>query len=75
MSINSSDLTKICNNNQLINFEMKVNSDYEISLTVNNIIYHISNNLFNYSIDINIDESKYKLKDVITSVDDLIKGC
>lgn len=75
LSVNNSHITKICNNNQLINFEMKVNSNYDIILTVNDNIYHTDKSLFNYSIDIDIDESKYKLEDVVAILNNTIYDC
>ncbi len=70
LSVDSNVITKICNNNKELEFKMEITNS-GISLLVNKISYYSSNNIFDYDIDINIDETKYKLQDVIIFIDDL----
>ncbi len=66
----SNDITKICNNNTVLNFDMKLHDSNQFVLLVNDIQYHSKNGLFEYEIEIDIDESKYKINDVVTFIQD-----
>ena len=60
---------EICNIPELYDYmSISYLATHEL-LTVNNIIYHTSARLYDYKLDIDIDESKYNPNDIINAFD------
>ena len=74
LSVGSVAITKICNNNKELEFIMEPHNSV-IKLLVNDMTYYSSEQLFDYDINIDIDESKYLLEDIITFIDGTIYDC
>ena len=65
LSIGGKEITKICNSNNLIRFEVQ-NIENKIRLFVNNIEYYSSNDIFEYEINIILIDLECEDTDIIT---------
>lgn len=61
-------ITKICNNGNNINFSMTFDDNYMIVLKVNNNTYYCSNNLFNYELNIDIENNNSNIIEYIDNI-------